>query len=611
MFTRKAFLNSAFILVGGLFCTEIIPMGGMPMPSPEELKLIESEIDNFVRSLPPEQQAQFYKDVEEMTHIMEQMSPDELNAFVEGVFTDAGLVPPADEASPASIEEPKEMPAPTPEVTEQKAEPVVTAPASETQKAVQMIESIIQLTQNFLMKADTIPELPGKIDKWVTQQKLKNLTESLEWNQVRNQIENFNTTLHTLLEKDPKTKEYRHIGSLIKQESLYNNLSQLQKNLTTNVPKVEVPPFGLDKVSKESRAAIREIMSAYLEAFYSMQIPGDLTKLISLYETRAQELTEEEKKLGEKAYTASSQPRQQDPMGRVGGQGRGYSDYYGSSYDTSSYDPYANYYGGGYSSSYPSSYSSDYYNTSPSSSRSTADTSEKDSIAGGGYAGSGARKSSASKGNDATATASKRSKTIAPDGITAEEDEKTPSAPSKTAKKDDAKDRKIMRIISDLETVTDAIKEYDAIKKFHDHMRDAKAFEASYIKTTLTDFVGTQMPTLERQLKKTTSDIKAFKRSLKSEEKDRYKTELESGLKDQVDFYKKLRKEIQDIELMWDKKYSSSMQLDRKYVYFGQGKENASAEVTAVLPEVPVTMFDLLKNINSFLDEATSTSKEK
>lgn len=53
------------------------------------------------------------------------------------------------------------------------------------------------------------------------------------------------------------------------------------------------------------------------------------------------------------------------------------------------------------------------------------------------------------------------------------------------------------------------------------------------------------------------------------------------------------------------------MQPDRNYVYFDQGKEGASAKITATLPEVLVIMFDLLNNIHNFLDEASSDNKQK
>src|ERR1700687_6026513 len=85
---------------------QLIGMGG---PSLEDIKAMEAEIDNFVKTLPPEQQKQFYKDVEELTGIMEKMTPEELNEFVGNVFTDAGLIeptpptPPKPEAKPEPV----------------------------------------------------------------------------------------------------------------------------------------------------------------------------------------------------------------------------------------------------------------------------------------------------------------------------------------------------------------------------------------------------------------------------------------------------------------------------------------------------------------------------
>lgn len=58
--------------------------------TPEDQKMLaelDKEINSFVDNLPPEQQQQFWKDVEELTETMNNMKPDELDNFIQGVFS--------------------------------------------------------------------------------------------------------------------------------------------------------------------------------------------------------------------------------------------------------------------------------------------------------------------------------------------------------------------------------------------------------------------------------------------------------------------------------------------------------------------------------------------
>ncbi|HLF67220.1 MAG TPA: hypothetical protein VI522_06335, partial [Gammaproteobacteria bacterium] len=87
-------------------------MPGMPAdPSqmtPEQIaeweRQLDQEIQAFVKTLPPEQQEQFHKDVEELTKVMEKMSEDELMEFVGSVLSE--------NQTPATQPMPKPQPKP-------------------------------------------------------------------------------------------------------------------------------------------------------------------------------------------------------------------------------------------------------------------------------------------------------------------------------------------------------------------------------------------------------------------------------------------------------------------------------------------------------------------
>lgn len=593
-----SFLNLlfAFLSITSLCFTQM-PMGGMngmPMPSPQELQQIEAEIDNFVRSLPPEQQAQFYKDVEELTGIMEQMSPEELNSFVENVFTDAGLMEPMQE-EPAKAEHGQPEP---PKEEKPVTTPVTTAPAGPTQQAIALIDSLISSTEEFLRKAQIIPELPGKMDKWVAQHKLLEVAGNIDWEKIQNQIDEFNALLYTLKDKDPKTGEYRHIGDLIKQEALYNNLSKLKMTLEQFVPQVTVPEFGLDKVSKESRAAIRDTLSGYLEAFYLLNVIEEIKKVKQPYEPRAKELTEEEKQFAERAQKEAEKPRKAVPAERSSGSSGVGAGYYGGGYDA--YDDY--YSGGGYGSPY---YGTPSYST-PSYSASSYDY---DRPSAGPSASSGAAPAaqpSAAKPGDKKEPSAKDAVGKPGDKKVVSDDKRV--APAADVKHDGAKDRQLGRIASDLEDIRNELEVFDKVfTKFKNHLDNPKGFEKEFINDQLAD-VPIAIQNTQKKLKKATEAVKSFKKSISSMNKatqDHYKKELINTLKDEIEFYNKLGRDIIIVKEAWNKGYKNRVHTDKRYVFFGEDKDKASKEVTTKVTDVPpVTMFDLKETIEAFLKEA-------
>ncbi len=559
------------------------------MFNPPSMEEIEAQIDEFVRSLPPEQQKQFYKDVEELTGIMEKMSPDELSEFVGSVFTEAGLIEPG--------------PAPMPQPEAKKVEPTVvkeakpgavitTAPSGPTETAINMLKTIIARTQEFMRKALMIPELPGTMDKWVRQEKLREIPTSkvnwktLDWSTVEKQIDDFSNLLHKLQEVDDKTGQYRHIGNLIKDVALYSNLNALEVILTNFVPDIKVPDFGLDKTSEPSLKAIRQVLNQYLESFHLLNVPTSIENVLKLYEPRAKELSEEEAALVKKAKEEAQKPRVSTPGVKTPGTkapSTGYEPSYG----------YGDYYGGDYG--YMPSYSPhDYFG--PSSDYGPTPSTGGGTFGAGKGAGAGAGKPGEAK---------KEEKEGGKEGKEgAKKEEGKPGAKKDEVKKESDTDRKLWKLQDKIEAVIDSLKAFDVVfTKFKDQF--ATGFDKTFIDTKLQDLV-LAIQTADKEIKKSIEDIKAFKKSLDKMNKptqDYYKKELTKAFKDSVKFLETLETDIKNIEEKAGSPFRSELNKDKLYVYFGEG--TGSADVVAKLPTPPVvTMKNLAETIRKLKDAA-------
>ena len=574
------------------------PMGNMGMPSMDDIQAMEAEIDKFVRSLPPEQQKQFYKDVEELTNIMEKMTPDELNDFVGNVFTEAGLI---EQPVPAK-------PAPKPEVTKAKeeAKPVIavtTAPSAPTEKAVSMINAIIKRTEEFMRKAQVIPELQAKMNKWVVQKKLLDVTANLDWQTVETQIDELNVLLYHLKETDPVTGQYKHIGNLIKDEALYNNLATLQVTLDAYVPAVQIPPFGLETVSKESRAAIREVLSQYLEAFYLLNVPAAIKKVKALYEPRAKQLKEEEKQRAEKAYGEAQKTRTPAPAVKSPGTK--------APSTPPTYSPPAP----SRSADHTPSYTPSAAAPSAKSEARTPDIWEQNKTYQGRAllnpkaapketkGGEKGKKPDTGKGKEET-FGEETQEAPSTDGGTGGKGG-TGGTSGTPTQKDRNLDYKASRLAGKVDSGLEKLKAFEKeFKNIAAQFTSSSDFKENDPK--LKDRVAA-METAQSSLKSAISDMKKLKDDIKAlspEKQEDYKTLLPDYLSDAVKFYKSIRNSI-NTEGATIRSYKATYQAShpiKYYIYFGEG--TPPDPVKTAVPNVPVTLDVLGKAIDDFLNEA-------
>jgi hypothetical protein len=273
---------------------------------------LTSQINAFVSTLPEDEQKMFHELVEEETRKMEAMSEDQLNEYIQQVL---------DEIEQAQKEIETEQPiVPTPEV---KPTPVtvVEAPIDDTEKAMKVINNVITRTERFLRQTLIIPELPGKIDQWVSKDKVKEWQVDLTWETLKGKIEMLDQIVTQLKERDPNNKKYRYIPALLKKEEVYAELVKLSEKLTESEPLVEGPEFGLGKVSKESRDAIQKVLSAFAESIYTRELPDNLIKILGEFEPRAKEIRDEDEKARTKALEDSKKGVKEGARKEIGGKG--------------------------------------------------------------------------------------------------------------------------------------------------------------------------------------------------------------------------------------------------------------------------------------------------
>ncbi|BDC34516.1 hypothetical protein Noda2021_04740 [Candidatus Dependentiae bacterium Noda2021] len=290
--------------LAGLSCNIALPQAPFPAPngkgaalSPEDLKMlneVEQEINKFVGSLSPEEQKSFWKDVDELTKVMNTMSEEELVKFMEDVFQEENQPKPEQPVAPV-------VPAPVvPPVIEQ-PKPIKPEALKAQEKALVLIDSLITKINNFIGKTQLIPQLAADIAKWAREDKLKDWPATLSWTQFKKQVEELETKLNKLKDRNPVTNQYKHLDEFIKNEALYNNVSKLNTALTTYEPKIELPSFVLEKMTDEAKVALRKVIDNLIEALTVLQIPSDIEAVLEKYEPTAKTIKEQQEELRKRA----------------------------------------------------------------------------------------------------------------------------------------------------------------------------------------------------------------------------------------------------------------------------------------------------------------------
>lgn len=158
---------------------------------------------------------------------------------------------------------------------------------------------------------------------------------------IQKEIELFVQKLYRAEDQDLTTKKYKYLLEIIADEGLYNNLIQLQTELKSLVSLINIPEFGIQKLSDESKDTIKNILSKYAESFYLLNIPQALDALFEKYAPEEEKIRLAEEAANKRSLDAARAPRTPVGSTSAGSEGDmgygGYDDYYGG------YDPYGGY----------------------------------------------------------------------------------------------------------------------------------------------------------------------------------------------------------------------------------------------------------------------------
>ncbi len=238
--------------------------------------VIMSEVDK----MPEDQKQQFWQDVEETAKVLEEQLPHILAEEQEkqNIVEEAPVLPVVE---------------PTPIIK--------TATDKDLKEVANLIGSLIDKIESYLRKAQLIPKFADKLEQWGKDHRISDWQTGATWNTLHADIDLMKSKLYLIGERDPKTNEYKHLQNILDDESLYNNLAQLNRKLDQFGPKISAPELGQQKLTKESKNAIEKVTSALTEALYVLKLPTALDQVIQKYEKRAQELTKKQEVAEKKA----------------------------------------------------------------------------------------------------------------------------------------------------------------------------------------------------------------------------------------------------------------------------------------------------------------------
>jgi len=536
----------------------------------KELEETSQAIDEYVSTLSPEEQENFNQEVEKMTKMIENMSEDEFSEFLGEVFSEESPIEeePVDEKEEETVEIEEEVPTPEPQEKGKQSQ------------AISLIDSIITHTNSFVVKIASSSDLPGKIEFWGKQGTIKEWPATLVWKDFKVQLENFSQKLYRMKDKDSQTKKYKYIDDFIKDETLYNNLAQLKTKIAQYEPMIEIPEFGLEKLSNESKQATQKVANAFTEAFYTLKIPQALQELFEKYEPEAKKARAQEEEAEKKA--AAQLKRQPIPeRALVAGREMEGADFgYPRTPTYGSTSP-------GYSPAY-----------TPRPARS-------------------ARPVTAPTDDRKPGKPSRPGRPGIPGKPKTEEKEEEKEEKAKVPEKiDPDSERLLYKIEANLTEVVSMVEKNEKLKDIETHLTSGEPVDQ--VLTII------EIPTIKRRMNEIISDIKALNRRVQllgSVQKRYYK----EGLQNLVDKHKEPLKKVADAidavekKVETDAAFDKSITDEKKYVYLGDEQaidritKRAPADAKAIKETIPhpTSLYTLRDTIQDLIKTAKDFSIEK
>ncbi len=460
-------------------------MGGGMDDFERELAEANKAIEEWLSSLPPAEQDAFNKQVEEFSEMFENMDEQEFEQFLGEMFAD----------DPSMMMEQNPFDSVQPTAPEPVAEVVLSAEDKQkTETALAILDDIIAQSNVFMVIVNSSPELPNRINGWAQKGSLSNWGNEKTWDVFKRELESFIQKLYKAEEQDLTTKKYKYLLELIADEALYNNLIQLDTELKTLIPVVNLPEFGIQKLSTQSKEAVKNILSKYAESFYLLNIPQALDALFQKYAPEEEKIRLAEEAANKRTLELSRgqrNPAAATSAGVEGEMGGRYGDYYGGGYDPYGYSGYNDY---GYD---PYGYSGGY--------------NDYDNSYGGNSGGGGGRSSGGGMGGGGGSSAGRSGS-----GIEKEEEEKEEKE-EKDKKEKKSKGEKfvpnydIELAIADFKgsfkDIKDALKEDEEgnptkLATLEKHINEDTAVDVALVGSILPDIVDKKILAMNEDLKK-------------------------------------------------------------------------------------------------------------
>lgn len=535
-------------------------------PTAEEMQfeqgLMEASqaIDEYVSTLSPEEQAEFNSAVEEVSEMIEGMSEEEFSQFLSEMIA-------AEEKDEEAVLTPEEIL--TPPVWKEipvEEEPVVTPEQQrKIDNTLAMIDGITKEINLFITKVQSSPDLPGKIERWGKKGKIKEWPDKLTWADFKKQLENFVQKLYKVKEQDPKTKEYKYAGDLLEDETLFNNLAQLQVKLTKNVVKIEIPEFGLQKLSRKSKETAQRVVITLTESIYTLKIPEALDTLFEKYAPKAEKIRKEEEEAEKRAAEAAKRPR--IPVRAVEAGAEEEFDYG---------------FGPGYDSDFGASYTPTYEYPTTAGVRDRERRTDR-----------GRRPSERAKPTRPTAAPEKDKKTTEAERLA-----RLAQVPT-----DPESERLIGSITEKLKSIDEAINAQPILKNIRAHLTNAQEEVDTKLITGIIQ--------LKRKVKKADGNIKALQlktRNLNQTVRDKYKNELKSIVSEHQSTLESLAQSIKDINY---EQLKPQIAPEKQWAYYKDETAQKIEQIRKQIP-TPTTLPELQESIDGLLETVdTFVGKEE
>jgi hypothetical protein len=571
-----------------------------PMLSPEDEKMLmqlDQEIDKFVGSLSSDEQQKFWKDVAELQDAMSNMNEDELEKFVNGVFSGEITELPIAKEELKKPEEPKPTvpSAPKPAApTKPIVPPTPPAESSAVKDIVEILDIIIDNIETLLQKVQIIPEFEIKVERWVRDNDIRSWPKNARWNTVKLQMNEFVQKLYAIKDRDAKSKAYKYIDTVIANKSLINNLRQLMTVLKKNVPTIEVPEFGEIQLSKSSRASVQETISILNESMSLVKIPQELQAIFEGYSSIAEQLKAEEQKARQEAL---KQPR--TPVTSYRPSYPTYEPSYG--YDEDDYEP----------SYIPSARPyQPYQPTIPTGVPSVPSTPGMTPSRGPSSTPSGEKPAGASTkpltDKEKKESEAKKQKENAEVKQKAAKDRAAKKEAAAVAETDVVAETYIDEIGTNLEKIIEVLNEHDGLlKNMKKHLTDTSALNNEVALVSL--------PSAIKHINRAVDKVKTLARrvnNMKTEaQKKKYRGALKGKAFDkQFQLLETVAKDIDSIKSTWDS-IKDKVSANKQYAYLGGMSADKADNVIKKLISTPSSLYGLQSAITKLLDAKKTLEK--